>query len=166
MLKKNGIIIAIVVILILFLGGGVFLLSRKSAPAVRPNIQSPSDQVVTLKPEDIGLTLSKTIYTKGNSSGPALRMEITKLDGVKSIDCEIHYSHATDTGDRTTEGLLCTIEVKPGTSTVKQDFPFATCSDVCHFQKDVSDVEAIIKIMKSDGKTYQVDQKFDYKASQ
>ena len=155
------IIAAVVVVLVLLGGGGFFVLSKKTSPVADTTTsnQTAEQQVLTLKPEDIGLTLTRTTYTKKSPPGPALHMEITKLNGIKSVDCEIHYSHATDTGDRTTEGLLCNLDVKSGMSTISQDFPFATCSDVCHYQKDVKDVEAIIKVAKDDGKTYQVDQK-------
>lgn len=162
MLKNKTFIIVAVVALVLILGGGgFFLLSKRSAPSAdtASSNQSSEQQVLTMKPEDIGLTLTRTTYTKKSPPGPALHMEITKLNGVKSVDCEIHYSHATDTGERTTEGLLCNLEVKSDMSTISQDFPFATCSDVCHYQKDIKDVEAIIKVSKDDGKTYQVDQK-------
>src|SRR6266700_8133856 len=162
MFKNKSFIIAVAVaiVLILVAGGGFFVLSKNSSQSAVPT-QGPDaqQQILTLQPEDIGMKLSRVTYTKKSPPGPALRLEITKLDGIKSVDCEIHYSHATDTGDRTTEGLLCNLDVKSGMSTISQDFPFATCSDVCHYQKDVKDIEAIIKVTKDDGKTYQVDQK-------
>ncbi len=160
---KNKILITVVAVavaLIVVAGGGFYILSKNSSQSAAPTPgPEAQQQILTMNPEDIGMKLSQVTYTKKSPPGPALRLEITKLDGIKSIDCEIHYSHATDTGDRTTEGLLCNIDIKPGTSSITQDFPYATCSDVCHYQKDIKGVEAIVKVTKSDGKIYQIDQK-------
>lgn len=160
-MNKNWIIISVIVLIVLLLGGGVFLLSRNNSSQqtnAQPTV-AQEQQATVLKPEDIGLTLTKATYTKKSPPGPALHMEITKLDGISSIDCEIHYTRTNDTGDDQQEGLLCNIDVKPGMSSTSQDFPFGTCSDVCHYHKNVRDVEAIVKVTKTDGKTYSVDVK-------
>lgn len=162
-MNKNITLIAVIVAVVVIIGGGVFLLARRS-PAPQnsnaiPTQSSEDQQVLSLKPEDIGLTLSRSTYTAKTPLGPALHMEITKLSGIKTIDCEIHYTRTNDTGDDQQEGLLCNIAIKPGMSTVSQDFPFGTCSDVCHYHKNIRDVEAIVKVTKTDGKSYQVDQK-------
>ncbi len=34
---------------------------------------------------------------------------------------------------------------------------FGTCSDVCHYDKDVTDVKLIVKVTKMDGKVYQAE---------
>ncbi len=162
-MNKNVTLIAVIAAVVIIIGGGVFLLARRS-PAPQtinsiPTQPAEDQQILTLKPEDIGLTLSRTTYTAKTPPGPALHMEITKLDGIKTIDCEINYTKTDDSGNDQQEGLLCNITIKPGMSSVSQDFPFGTCSDVCHYDSNVRDVEAIVKVTKTDGKIYQVDQK-------
>lgn len=156
MSQKNILLVVIVFLVLLLGGGGLYLFAHNSTSQNTQLSPTPTQiQVLTLQPSDIGLALTATTYTKKTSSGPAMHMEITKLDGISSIDCEIHYSHVIDSGDRITEGVLCNLDAK-GQSKISQDFPFATCSDVCHFHKDVKDIEAIIKVTKTDGKIYQV----------
>ena len=157
MSHKNIILIIVAIAILVFGGGGIFLYAHNTISSQNTNISPtpPEQQVLTLTPDDIGLTLRSTTYTKGASSGPAMHMEITKVSDITSVDCEIHYSHATDDGGRIQEGILCNLDVKPG-QPISQDFPFATCSDVCHFQKDIQDIQAIIKVTKTDGKVYQV----------
>jgi len=36
---------------------------------------------------------------------------------------------------------------------------FGTCSDVCHYDSGVTDIDLIVKITKTDGKIYQVELK-------
>lgn len=159
-MKKNYVIIAIVAAVIIILGGGIFLLSRNSSSQQTTTLptQEPQQQILTLDPADIGLTLTRTTYTKKSPPGPALTMTIAKLNGIASIACEIHYTHTTSGGDQQ-EGLTCDAAITPGMEAIKQDFPFGTCSDVCHYDSNIRDVEAIIKVTKTDGKIYQVDDK-------
>lgn len=158
MTKKNIIIIIAAILVLVGGGSGIFLYAHSSSSqTVVPTPTPAEQQVLALQPEDIGLALTSTTYTKGSSSGPAMHMEITKLNGVQSVDCEIHYTHSVDTGGRIEEGILCNLDAK-NTSKISQDFPFATCSDVCHFQKDIQDISAIIKVTKTDGKVYEVKQ--------
>jgi len=156
MSKNTTIIIAVAIIVILLGVGGVYLFTRTSSNPTAVITPTPQQQqVLTLQPSDIGLSLTSSTYTKGSSSGPAMHMEITKLDGISSVDCEIHYTHVIDNGSRIAEGILCNLDATNKTS-ITQDIPFATCSDVCHFHKDIQDIQAILKITKTDGKIYQV----------
>ncbi len=140
--NRNLIIVGLIVLLLL-IGGGVFLATKKSAkPSAAPTQQ---EEILTLSPEDIGLSL-----TMGND-GQRVIMEITKIEELASIEYQLSY---TSKGD-IPRGAIGTAEVKG--NLIKKEIILGTCSDVCHYDQDVSDIKLILKVTKADGKIYQVE---------
>lgn len=141
--NRNLIIIAAIVIVVLLIGGIFVLASKKSAKPAVPAAQS--EEILTLSPLDIGLSL-----TMGNDSRRVI-MEITKTEGVTSLEYQLSY---TSKGD-IPRGVIGTAEAKG--NTIKKEIILGTCSDVCHYDQDVSDIKIILKLTKTDGKVYQVE---------
>ena len=159
-MDRKYLIIALVVVVIIFTGGGIALLSKHTPDASKaaPKQAAQDDQqVLTLKPEDIGLAITNKTYTKGSSSGPGLNLSITKLDGISSVSYEVQYTHTNDNGGDQQDAVIGNVDIKPGVSTVSQDFALGTCSDVCHFHKNIKDIKALVKVTKVDAKTYEID---------
>lgn len=157
MKQKNILLIGIAVVVVLFAGGGIFLMSRGSKPATVATPTPPEqEQVLTMKAEDIGLSVTNKTYVKKNSSGPGLHLEATKLAGVSNISCEIQYTHTNSAGEEQDEGMVCSIDIKSGMDKISQDFAFGTCSDVCHFHTNINHIKGTIKVTK-DGKIYAID---------
>jgi uncharacterized protein YneF (UPF0154 family) len=153
--KNTWIILLVVVLLGVGVGGGFYLYSQKHVQkqTAQP-MQDDQDVVPTLAPEDIGLKLSQS--DSGKFAGHGLVMQISKLDGISTIDCEFSYTANTGNGDLPRGGICKSVQVKSSDTEIKQEYPYGTCSDVCHFDSDISNVKMIVKVTKTDGKTYQV----------
>ena len=125
------------------IGGGIFLATKKSPKSTIPVVQS--EEILTLSPEDIGLSLTM------GSDGKRVIMEITNTEGLTSIEYQLSYASKGDIP----RGVIGTIDVKG--SIIKKEIILGTCSDVCHYDQDVSDIKVILKTTKTDGKVYQVE---------
>lgn len=144
MKNNRSLIIVGVIVLILLVGGGIFLATKKS-PKPSVSVQQ-SEEILTLSPLDIGLSLTM------GSDGKRVVMEITKTEGLTSIEYQLSY---TSKGD-IPRGVIGTAEVKENTI-IRKEIILGTCSDVCHYDQDVSDIKLILKVTKTDGKIYQVE---------
>ncbi len=143
MKNNRNLIIVGVIVLILLVGGGVFLATKKS-PNTTTSVQQ-SEVILTLSPLDIGLSLTM------GSDGKRVIMEITKTEGLTSIDYQLSY---TSKGG-IPRGAIGTADIKG--NNIKKEIILGTCSDVCHYDQDVSNIKVILKVTKTDGKVYQVE---------
>ena len=142
-MKNKNLIIVVVIVLILLVGGGIFLATKKSPKLAVPTQQS--EEILTLSPSDIGLSL-----TMGND-GKRVVMEIVKTEGLTSIEYQLSYNSKGDIP----RGVIGTADVKG--SFVKKEIILGTCSDICHYDQDVSNIKVILKVTKTDGKIYKVE---------
>jgi len=147
MLKNNkNVFIGVIILVIVLLGGGVYLVSKKAAP--KQGLPTAQDQVVaTLKPEEIGLTLVM------GADGKRVVMQIAKTDGITSIDYQLSYTSAGDIP----RGAIGHIDATAGQKITKE-IVLGTCSDVCHYDQGVKNIKIVVKVTKSDGNLYQVEQ--------
>src|SRR5438309_11293482 len=84
--KQKGVIIGIVAVLILLLGGGgYYFISAKSKAPAQDEQADQSDQVLTLSPDAIGLTVEP------KSDKKAVKIKITKASDIKSIEYQVTY---------------------------------------------------------------------------
>ena len=144
MKNNRNLIIAGVIVLILLVGGGIFVLaSKKSAKPAVPSVQS--EEILTLSHLDIGLSLTM------GSDGKRVFMEIERKEDIASIEYQLSYNSKWDIP----RGVIGTADVKG--SFVKKEIILGTCSDICHYDQDVSDIKIILKVTKTDGKVYQVE---------
>ena len=143
MKNNRNLIIVGVIVLILLVGGGIFLATKKSPKPAASVAQS--EEIPKLSPDEIGLSLSL------GQDGKRVVIEISKTQGIKSIDYQLSY---TTEGD-IPRGDLGTVE--PNGKPVKKERVLGTCSDVCHYYKNVSDIKIILKVTKPGGKVYQVE---------
>ncbi len=154
-IKNKMMVIAVVIVAVLLVGGGTYmLLGKKQTPSSTSNIPDQTQQtatVPTLAPSDIGMSLAVT------RNGESVTMTVTKLDGITALDYEVTYT-ANSNGNQVPRGVIGHIDVKPGQSQINQEVVLGTCSDVCHYDKVVSPVKFGVKVTKSDGKVYEVDQ--------
>lgn len=150
--KNKKVLSAIALVVVLFIAGiGVFL-TRQSRQIPQDNTIVAEDNLPTLDPKDIGMVVTV------RSDKKAVMFELTKADDIKHVDYVIQYTHNVD-GERVSEGLLGEMNIAEDGIT-KTDFrPFGTCSSgVCRYDKDVKDVEIVLKVDTKDGKTYQIQQ--------
>lgn len=147
-MKNKKIVIGIIVLILLVLGGGYFALFSNKKPAEKIDLepQATEETILTLSPEDIGLTLTAI------DNNRKVLMEITNTSGLSSLEYELSY---TSKGD-IPRGVLGTIDVKSN-KPIKHEIVLGTCSDVCHYDQEVSNIKVILKVTKSDNKVYQTE---------
>lgn len=157
---KNNLIIILSLIAVIVVGAGGFYFysknqnsSQQQQNAVPTQSADQTGNVPTLAPADIGLSLRQSDSGKFKDHGVVIT--VSKLDGIATIDCEFSY---TAQGNLPRGGICKSITVKSTDTTITQEYPYGTCSDVCHFDATVSDVKVIVKVTKNDGKTYQITQ--------
>jgi len=154
-MKNKKVIIGIVVfVLIVLLGIGFFVLSsNKDTPEqVAVEEETPIEETVNiLSPEEIGLVLTKTL------DNTKVIMEIGKTDNILSLEYELSYLAKGDIP----RGAIGNIENKVKGKSIKQEIVLGTCSDVCHYDEDVSDVKLIVRVTKLDNTVYSVEETLD-----
>ena len=139
------------VLAIVLIGGGSYFLSAKKPPKQElPQVQEES-QVMTLMPQDIGLSL-----TAGAQNRKVI-MAITNTGDIASFDYELSY---TSKGN-VPRGVIGNLEVKEKGKPQTKEILLGTCSDVCHYDEGVKSVKLTLKVTKTDGKVYQVEQTLD-----
>lgn len=147
-MKNQKVIIGAIVVILLIVGGGIFLLSSNKKTASTPVEQVPlEEKVSTIKPEEIGLTLSQS------SDARKVVLEVTNTEGLSGLDYELSYVSKGDIP----RGVIGHIDIKQVGKTVKQEITLGTCSDVCHYDQDVSDIKLILKVTKTDGSVAQTE---------
>lgn len=140
---------AVVVVLVLLVG---FMLFKKavtnSGQAVNNNILPTEAPVATIEASDLGLTLIESTDMRKAT------MEITKTDDITAVDYQLSYN-AQVSGQQIPRGTIGHVDVKTPGQTISQEMLFGTCSDVCHYDTGITDVQLIVKVTKTDGKVYQ-----------
>ena len=146
-MNNKKLIIFLAIGLVVLIGGGFFVLSnnKKTEPVVPQTPQE--EQVSMIKPEDIGLTLT------ASADNRKVILEVKNTEGLSGLDYELSY---TSKGD-IPRGVIGHIDIKVEGKPVKQEIILGTCSDVCHYDEDVSDIKLILKVAKTDNTTSQVE---------
>lgn len=147
-MKNRNLVIGLVIAAVVLIGVGAFILlsSKKSAPVQVAQVSS-EDVVSIMKPEDIGLSLTAA------TNGKELILEVADTEGISGLDYELSY---TSKGD-IPRGVIGHIDVKVAGKPVIQEITLGTCSDVCHYDEDVANINLILKVAKTDGSTSQVE---------
>lgn len=151
--KRVLVIIGVAVLALVLIIIGVFLMMRNSnssqntQPVAGP-VEAP---VLTLQPTDIGLTLTAT------SNMQRATMKISKTSDIASVDYQLSYN-AEVSGQSIPRGTIGHVDVKTPGQAISQDMVFGTCSDVCHYDTGITQIKLIVKVTKTDGKIYQVEQ--------
>lgn len=140
--------IAVVILAVLVLGGFLVLSSKKSSTAENQQT-SQEEQVLILSPDEIGLSLEK-----GKDENRVI-MKISKVEGISSIEYQMTYNSEGDIP----RGVTGNLEVNG--KLVEKEIYMGTCSDVCHPDKGASDIKIIVKVVKTDGKVYQVEKSLE-----
>lgn len=134
--------------LVILIAGGFLVLSSEKKEEPIPVEQAPQEeQISTIKPEDIGLSL-----TSANNNRKVI-LEVENTEGLSGLDYELSYISKGDIP----RGVIGHIEVKQPGKSVVQEIILGTCSDVCHYDEDVSDIKLTLKVAKTDGSISQVE---------
>lgn len=139
--------------LVVLVGGSFLVLSgNKKAAPVQEVAEIPAEEKVSaIKPEDIGLVLSAI------SNNRKVILEVANTKDIAGLDYELSY---TSKGD-IPRGVIGHIDIKQAGKSVRQEITLGTCSDVCHYDEDVSDIKLILKVAKTDGTTSSVEKSLE-----
>ncbi len=152
-MKNKKLIAFLVIAVIILIGGGIFIISSNKKPASVPIAQAPSEETVSImKPEEIGLTLTASADNKRVILG------VAKTDGISGLDYELSY---TSKGD-VPRGVIGHIDIKQTGKIVKQEITLGTCSDVCHYDEEVSNIKLVLKVAKTNGTTSQIEESLEF----
>ncbi len=152
-MKNKQLLIIGAVVLVLVVAVGIFFVTKKKAAqeGTGPEITT-EEQSVTLKPEDIGLSLEPT------ANNQEVMMKITDLTKFDSLEYEMNYDAIVD-GETVPRGAIGSAEVKPGEKEISRKITIGTCSaNVCRFDKGVTKVKFIIRLNLKTGETGVVEQ--------
>jgi len=145
-MKNKKLIIYLAIGIIILIGAAVLFTNKKTAS--NTVIQTPPEEkVVTMKPEEIGMSLTLSSDNKDVIFGA------DKTQGITSLDYELSYTAKGDIP----RGVMGHIDIKESGQKVSQKITLGTCSDVCHYDEDVSNIKLMVKIAKTDGTTAQVE---------
>ena len=153
LLKNPKVLIAIGIVVLVLVVGLVLVVVRmeiSNSSNQTANVQPTQVPVLTLKPEDIGLTFAPAADLQRGT------MTITKTSDIASVDYQLTYT-AIVAGQPVARGTIGHIDVKNPGQEITQQMVFGTCSDVCHYDSGITDVKLIVKVTKADGKIYQVE---------
>src|ERR1035437_5644479 len=151
--KRVLVAAAVAVLALVLIVVGVFLMMRGSNSSQNANqATTPTEvPVLTLQPSDIGLTLVEAANMQ------TATMTITKTGDITSVDYQLSYN-AEVAGQSIPRGTIGHADVKTPGQTIMQKMVFGTCSDVCHYDTGIAEIKLIVKVTKTNGKVYQVEQ--------
>lgn len=153
MKNKTILLILGVFILIVLVGGGYYMFGRTSSKPVDTTPLIEQENIPSIAPEDIGLTLMARADKK------AIKFEIEKIDGIQSIDYEISYLAKGNIP----RGAIGTVTVKPGDEKISTNYiDLGTCSSgKCKYDEGVNSVKVTLRINKTDGKVLQTEKSLE-----
>lgn len=147
--NKRLVLISVGIVVIVV---GVVLAFSVKKKTASVTTQVPIEEAISImKPEEIGLSLTVSADNK------KVFLEITDTTNITGLDYELSY---TSSGD-IPRGVIGHIDVKQAGKAVKQEIVLGTCSDVCHYDEDVSNIKLILKVTKTDGSTSQVEESLE-----
>ena len=151
--KRVLIVAGVAVLALVLIVAGVFMMMRgsnSSGNAQQSSAEPTQAPVLALKPDEIGLTLVEAANMQ------TATMTISKTGDITSVDYQLSYN-AEVAGQSIPRGTIGHADVKTPGQAVTQKMVFGTCSDVCHYDTGITQVQLIVKVTKTDGKVYQVE---------
>lgn len=160
-LFKNKVVLIVigVVAAIAVLAGGYFFLASRNA--TDEDTGFIEEQIVEkISAEEIGLTM------EAKSDKKAVKFLIEKADGIESIEYQVTYeadstaAEKSEGGEpRVQRGITGEARIDGGSTFESEWLDLGSCSkNVCRYDTGVSEVMLTLKIVKSDGKVYEVEQ--------
>ena len=134
----------ILLIVVLF-GGLIFFRGSQGQNGANSDVFPTEIPIPTIIPEELGLSLTE------GKPGKTVILTVKNTEGISAIEYELSYSAKDDIP----RGAIGSLDLKKKPAT--KEITLGTCSDVCHYDEDVSDIKIIIKVTKIDGKVYQVE---------
>lgn len=139
---KKTVIPLVVIIVLLLVGGGIWI-KVKGQSSQKTNEITPTPTIEEGKVLDFSLT-NPLVLVYPRADGNALNLEISKLNGITSVEYEMVYQ----TKDQQ-QGALGKAVLKTGETLVKRELLFGSCSkNVCKYDQGVENGTLTIKLNK------------------
>lgn len=152
LLSNRKVVIAAGIVLLLVIFGIIIFIAPRflNQSTTQQAVAQPTEvPILTLSPEAIGLSLTE------DAAGQNAIIEVSDTQGITAISFELDYTGKPSAGmEAVPRGAVGDLVLTK--SPVIKKIPFGTCSDVCHYDSDISGVKVILKVTKDDGKIYQV----------
>lgn len=158
--KNKKLLIGIVVVVLLVVAGiGIFFLSGRSEEP-EEEVGIAAENLPKMDPQEIGLEIVPS------SDQRYIQFKVTKLDGIKHLEWEFTYDAdapadlGNGEGGRVTQGFGGEADIDSGESEyTSEKRELGTCSTggKCRFDTGIEKVDLIIKVTKTDGKVFQVE---------
>lgn len=142
-MKNKTALIAAIAILLIVIGGGIFLAKSFSKPA---ETIDDEEQISNLPPVDP----SVKVVVNAKPDGKAVVLSVSSIPfGTESIEYEFSYN----TGEGLPKGALGKIDVN-GKSEVTKEILLGTCSkNTCTYDTGVTAADLVLKFNHPDGAT-------------
>lgn len=152
-MNNKNLLIGLSLAVLIILGGGYFVLFASKSKVSPAPTAAPEEIVLTLKPEDIGLTLIARPDKK------AVKFEIAKALDITAVEYQLTYIAKGDIP----RGAIGNTEIKAGQDKIESNYiDLGTCSsNKCKYDEVISPVKLLLKVTKKDGKVYQVEASLD-----
>ncbi len=146
MKENKNLIIAIVAVFLIIIGVVLYVFIGNNS---RKAEIKPSEEIIevipTIMPEELGLE-----FTSGKA-GKTVILEISKVEDLTLVEYTLSYLDK----DGIERGAFGQLDLK--LDPAKKEITLGTCSDVCHYDEGVTSVKLVLKVVKKDGKTYQLE---------
>lgn len=155
-MMKNQKLLIIVGVVVLLLGlGTFFVLNGRSE---EPEDNGYVEEVITLTPEEIGLEMV------ASASNQQVKFIINKVEGIESFEYELSYEADVPKGyqgeeEKISRGVAGEEEIESGSDKFESKFLDLGSASSGTFRPDigVEKVNLLLKLNKTDGKVYQVE---------
>ncbi|MBU2632103.1 hypothetical protein KKG52_00120 [Patescibacteria group bacterium] len=148
MKNKKVLLVTGLLLVLALVFGGLYFASQKNKPAEEEIKKQQS--IPKISSEEIGLSLS------WKEKGKIVLLEIAKTSDISAVEYELLYK-TKDVMQR----AFNILNIEKGKA-VKEEIPLGTCSSgVCRYDKDISGIQVILKITKTNGKIYQAEASLD-----
>jgi hypothetical protein len=161
--KYSIIAVVVVILLVLGIGGFMFVNHNLSQGQSDDQTQFQDEDAIKLSPKDIGLQMI------ASSNKKQVKFVINKPQGFTKVEYEISYmadsaggNSDEDEGDmpaKINRGVAGDDQISPNESKYESKFlDLGSCSSgTCRYDTGVESVHLLLKLTKSDGKLYQVE---------
>jgi|SRR6185369_7958894 len=160
--RKVQIILGVVVVLVVLLGGYAYM-NKRAQSNTEPSDEEMQQVVEKLSPDEIGLKVT------ANPAKKAVKFAIDKLSGIKSIEYQLTYEADSTAAEQSEGGEARVQRGITGESKITSNDTYespwldlGSCSkNVCRYDTGVKSVDLTLKVVKDDGKTYEVEKMFN-----
>lgn len=143
LLSNKPLLLGLAGLLVVLLVGGFIFLRGNNSNAPGEEIVA-EEEIPSISPEELGFSIELS------KDGREVILTVEKTEDIEALEYELSY---TSEGD-IPRGALGNIEIEEPGEPVVQEITLGTCSDTCHYDKEVSNIKVLIKVTKTDGKVY------------